>query len=169
VPVVWERYPSVAAIDRAREWLQIQSDLGLARNTVQAYGRSLEDHLRFCDSRRTDVANASRSDIAAYVGWLSDENPRDAGQPQRATRVVLSNATIQLRVTAVRLFYDYLVEEGQRLHSPVARGRYTPGNGFGRQRVRGPSRASKRFHGFHQIRSGRRFCPSLRTSGSAIV
>jgi site-specific recombinase XerD len=123
--------------DRAREWLQIESDLGLARNTVEAYGRSLEDYLRFCESRRTDVVSASKSDIAAYVGSLSGENMRDRLDPEPANRPMLSNATIQLRLTAVRLFYDYLVEEGQRLHSPVARGRYTPGNGFGGQRVRG--------------------------------
>lgn len=49
MPVVWERYPSVAANARAREWLQIQSDLGLACNTIEAYGRSLERYLRFCE------------------------------------------------------------------------------------------------------------------------
>ena len=39
----------------------------------------------------------------------------------------LANATIQQRLTAVRLFYDYLVEEGLRVTSPVGRGRYAPG------------------------------------------
>jgi len=34
----------------------------------------------------------------------------------------LANATLQLRVTVVRLFYDYLVEEGVRDRSPVGRG-----------------------------------------------
>ena len=64
--VVWERYPAVAENDRAREWLQIQADLGLARSTVEAYGRSLENYLRFSDGRSTDVASASKSHIAAY-------------------------------------------------------------------------------------------------------
>ena len=134
---VWERYPLVAANDRVREWLQIQADLGLARNSVEAYGRSLEDYLRFCDRRGTNVVNASKADIAAYVSSLSNGAQPDSAQPNLTNGRALSNATIQLRLTAIRLFYDYLVEEGQRLHSPVGRGHYTPGNGFGGQRVRG--------------------------------
>jgi integrase len=34
----------------------------------------------------------------------------------------------------VRLFYDYLLEEGVRESNPVGRGRYTPGGGFGGRR-----------------------------------
>jgi integrase/recombinase XerD len=137
VVVVWERYPAVAENDRAREWLQIQADLGLARNTIEAYGRSLEDYFRFSEGRSTDVVSVSKSHIAAYVAWLSGGRPQDLVQPGVVPGRALSNATIQLRLTTVRLFYDYLVEEGQRLHSPVSRGRFTPGNGFGGQRVRG--------------------------------
>jgi integrase/recombinase XerD len=43
---------------------------------------------------------------------------------------------IQLRLTVVRLFYDYLIEEGARLDNPVGRGRYTPGTSFGGARDR---------------------------------
>jgi site-specific recombinase XerD len=43
----------------------------------------------------------------------------------------LANATLQQRLTAVRLFYDFLVEEGRRQSNPVGRGRYTPGRCFG--------------------------------------
>ncbi len=38
--IQWERYPSVAGLLQARTWLQIQHDLGLAQNTVEAYGRA---------------------------------------------------------------------------------------------------------------------------------
>jgi integrase/recombinase XerD len=34
-------------------------------------------------------------------------------------------------MVAVRLFYDFLVEEGLRDSNPVGRGRYRPGRGFG--------------------------------------
>ena len=43
----------------------------------------------------------------------------------------LANATLQLRLVPVRLFYDFLVEEGVRESNPVGRGRYTPGRRFG--------------------------------------
>ncbi|WP_374116659.1 tyrosine-type recombinase/integrase [Streptomyces gilvus] len=39
----------------------------------------------------------------------------------------LANATIQQRLVPVRLFYDFLVEDGLRDSNPVGRGRYTPG------------------------------------------
>ena len=42
-----------------------------------------------------------------------------------------------MSLVAVRLFYDYLVEEVERESNPVGRGRYTPGKGFGGKRVKG--------------------------------
>jgi integrase len=51
--------------------------------------------------------------------------------------VGLANATLQQRLVAVRLFYDYLIEEGRRETNPVGRGRYTPGKTFGGSRDRG--------------------------------
>jgi hypothetical protein len=47
-----------------------------------------------------------------------------------------SPATLQQRITALRLFYDHLIEDGIRTDNPVGRGRYTPGKGFGGQRDR---------------------------------
>ena len=49
----------------------------------------------------------------------------------------LANATVQQRLTAVRLYYDYLIEEGLREYNPVGRGRYTPGRAFGGSWERG--------------------------------
>jgi site-specific recombinase XerD len=55
----------------------------------------------------------------------------------RASGAGLAAATLQLRITAVRLFYDFLVEEGLRATNPVGRGRYTPGQPAGGSRGRG--------------------------------
>lgn len=49
----------------------------------------------------------------------------------------LANASVQQRLTAIRLFYDFLMEEQQCSANPVGRGRYTPGRVFGGQRDRG--------------------------------
>ena len=46
----------------------------------------------------------------------------------------LANATLQQRLVPVRLFFDYLIEEGLRDSNPVGRGRYTPGRGGGHDR-----------------------------------
>lgn len=43
---------------------------------------------------------------------------------------------MQLRITAIRLFYDHLIEENIRQDNPVGRGKYTPGKGFAGHRDR---------------------------------
>ncbi len=137
----WERYPLVAECAAGRRWLGIQADLGLAGTTVEAYGRALQDYLAFSTRRGMAVdavATATREHIAAYVRDLTERpSPRGAKVRVLDSGAGLANATLQQRLTAVRLFYDYLIEEGQRPDNPVGRGRYTPGRAFGGQRERG--------------------------------
>jgi integrase/recombinase XerD len=59
VEVRWERYPKVATFGPSRTWLQIQANLGLARNTIEAYGRALEDYLVFTYRSDADVITAA--------------------------------------------------------------------------------------------------------------
>jgi site-specific recombinase XerD len=124
----WERFPLVAQEPPARVWLTIQADLGLAANTVVAYGRALEDYLRFLAARQVRPAEASRSDVA---GWVRELRTRPGRRPPAGDSTILreglSHATLQQRLVALRLFYDYLLEEGERADNPVGRGRYTPG------------------------------------------
>ena len=47
----WERYPHVAALPAACTWLTIQSNLGLAQATIDAYGRALHDYFTFAMPR----------------------------------------------------------------------------------------------------------------------
>lgn len=137
-PIQWERYPTVATSPRTRSWLQIQSDLGLAQNTVEAYGRALEDFLAFSVREGFSAESATREHIARYVHDLSSRpHPRADKSAGQQTRRGLANATLQQRLTAVRLFYDYLTEEGLREANPVGRGRYTPGKQFGSMRSKG--------------------------------
>lgn len=93
----------------ARPWLELQADLGRSPNTIAAYGRGAEDYLRFCTARAVDWPTATREHIGHYV---QDLNNRVNERPTRAHRTSdgivpgLSNATIQQRLTAVRLLYD---------------------------------------------------------------
>jgi integrase/recombinase XerD len=136
--VAWDRYPSVSSNHRARQWLSILADLGRAANTIDAYGRGLEGYLRFCQRINADLENASRAHVAAYVRSLADCRPEPTPQRDQHGRTGgLSNATMQQRLTVVRLFYDYLTEEGIRIDNPVGRGKYTPGTAFGGVRQRG--------------------------------
>lgn len=112
------------SIDR---WLTMQANLGLAPNTLAAYRRGLQDYTTFCAAQHIKLAAATREHLSRYVRDLLDRpaSPRLSNQ-----RSGLANATIQQRLTVVRLYYDHLMEEGQRVDNPVGRGRYTPGRNF---------------------------------------
>lgn len=101
----------------------MQRDLGRSPQTVQAYARSLVDYLDYCERAGVDVFGAGRADVAGYLGDLR-ERPSRYGANVIAidSGAGLANATLQLRVTVVRLFYDFLVEERLRDRNPVARG-----------------------------------------------
>jgi integrase/recombinase XerD len=71
--------------------------------------------------------SVSRGELAGYVRDLRERPAARGASVGSDSLAGLSNATLQLRLTAVRLFYDYLVEEGVRERNPVARGRYRPG------------------------------------------
>jgi hypothetical protein len=134
----WERYPKVAGNETTRVWLRIGANLGLAPNTIDAYARALEDYLAFSAQTHTDILTANREHIAVYVHDLSSrKNSRAGNVVVIDSGVGLANATLQQRLTAIRLFYDYLIEEGHRMSNPVGRGRYTPGRCFGGARERG--------------------------------
>lgn len=119
------------SIDR---WLTMQANLGLATNTLMAYRRGLTDYARFCEAQHVEMTTATREHIARYVRDLTD---RPLTLRLTTQQTGLANATIQQRLTVVRLYYDHLMDEGARSDNPVGRGRYTPGKCFAGMRERG--------------------------------
>ena len=115
----WERYPRVAENAHSRAWLTWQCNRGLAANTLEAYGRGLERHLLFLAGRGLTIESVTRLDIAAYVRDLLSPGPTASDSQRTDKHDLLANATLQQRVTVIRLFYDYLVEEGVRERNPV--------------------------------------------------
>jgi integrase/recombinase XerD len=136
--VHWERYPFVAQMPPVQSWLQMLLNLGLASNTIEAYGRALNDYLGFCQCHDITAATATKEHLSWYVHDLASRpNPHGGNIHVLDSRAGLANATLQQRLTAVRLWYDYLMEEGIRIDNPVGRGRYTHGKSFGGSRARG--------------------------------
>jgi len=135
---IWDRFPITSAHLHAKRWIQSCVMLGLAKNTIAAYAYAIEAFLGFCQSRSINVLSTSRETIAQYVGNLRT-------QPRRGhTNIVridsgglLSNATLQQRLTAVRLFFDFLVDDELIKMNPVTRGRYTLSKRFGGHGERG--------------------------------
>lgn len=143
VNIRWQLFPLTLGHPQGKEWLDIQHMLGLAFNTVEAYGRGLEQFLRWCEENEVAAISATRPNIARYVGHLRTlpgARVHDAAQSTSG----LSSATLQQRLTAIRLFFDYLVEEGVRTNNPVGRGRFVPNKPFSSKRDRGLIRRHKR-------------------------
>jgi integrase/recombinase XerD len=127
-----EKWPVFSRHAQAAQWLQVWFDLGRAPRTIDAYARGLGEFLLLCERGGVDPVAAGRADVAVYVRELTSRPSRlGANVVALDSGAGLSNATLQQRLVAVRLFYDFLVEEGVRESNPVGRGRYTPRGGFG--------------------------------------
>ncbi|MFE9508645.1 tyrosine-type recombinase/integrase [Streptomyces anthocyanicus] len=121
-PIPWGKYPTVAEHQLARRWLQFTANIGRAPNTIDAYGRAVEDHLRFCAVEGTDPVLAGADTVAAWIGDMLDRPRQRSAKTPLQPGTGLANATVQQRVVAVRSFYEYLVEDGLRERNPVRRG-----------------------------------------------
>src|SRR6266496_4667800 len=136
--VRWGQYPLVAQHKLARNWVQRQGYLQLAPKTVDAYGRCLNDYLSFCAKQNVQPEAVTRDLVALYVQDLAHRpNPKGANILSFESGRGLSNATMQQRITVLRLFCDSLIEQQLRQDNPVGRGHYVPGRAFGGTRDRG--------------------------------
>jgi len=80
---------------------------------VDAYARAVQDFLIYCDHNGIKAQQASRDEVARYVGDLRRRpSPQGKNVLRLDSGVGLSNATLQQRLTAVRLLYGQ-VETGQ--------------------------------------------------------
>lgn len=137
IAIRWQCYPLVAQDQFACRWLQRQAYLQLAANTIDAYGRSLNDYLDFCAQYHVQPQAITREQVALYVHDLASRpHPKGAALRSLESGRGLSNATMQQRITVLRLFCDALVEEQLRQDNPVGRGEYVPGRAFGGVRAR---------------------------------
>lgn len=126
-------WPVLAAHPAAVAWLRIQANRGLAARTLDAYGRGLADYLAICTADGIVPLHATREHVARYVRTLAERPNRRRGRGAGEPPVVgVANATVQQRLVAVRLFYDYLIEEGERQANPVGRGSFRSGGWGGR-------------------------------------
>lgn len=115
---IWTSFPTAAADSHCRTWLTLLGNLGRSPATIDAYGRGLDQYLRFCRELGVDAADATLEQVSLFVRHLRG----DPGEVQARARV--SDATLHQRLTAVRLWYDHLVYAGVRERNPVPRGHH---------------------------------------------
>ncbi|HXV23343.1 MAG TPA: site-specific tyrosine recombinase XerD [Alphaproteobacteria bacterium] len=78
---------------------------GASENTVEAYGRDLEDYEAFLRRAGTTPEGADKEVIRRYIG--------------RMARARLAPRTVQRRLSALRQFHRFLVSEGVRQEDPT--------------------------------------------------
>ncbi|WP_448868820.1 tyrosine-type recombinase/integrase [Enterobacter ludwigii] len=98
------------ASSQAERWLGLLSDLGRSPATIHAYRGALTHFFHFCCQQELPPEQASFEDIAAYI------RPQLPGMPQPA-----ASATLQLRLSAIRLWFDYLIYMGVIIRNPLPR------------------------------------------------
>jgi integrase/recombinase XerD len=75
-----------------------------------------------CEREGVDPVTADRAHVAVFVRVLTSRpHHRGANVVAIDSGAGLTNATIQQRLVPVRLFYDFLMEEGLRESNPVGR------------------------------------------------
>src|SRR5271170_3494630 len=111
---VWLRYSLVAADPQGRSWLTLLDNLGRSPATIDAYGRSLDQYMRFCQKLGLNGTDATLEHVSLFVRHLRGESDNICH-----ARPAVSNATLQQRITAIRLWYDHLVYQGLRERNPV--------------------------------------------------
>jgi integrase/recombinase XerD len=78
---------------------------GAAKNTIDAYARDLVDFDHFLTSKKSTIFDATMSDIETYIVHLDDNG--------------LSRSTRARRLSAIKQFYRFCVDEGWRSDNPA--------------------------------------------------
>ncbi|EAW8114196.1 site-specific integrase [Salmonella enterica] len=86
---------SASALLLTEQWLTILSNLGRASATIKAYRSALTHFFAFCEIHDIAPERASFEDIAGYI------RPQLPDMPSS-----VASATLQLRLSALRLWYD---------------------------------------------------------------
>ena len=121
-----DKYLHLSAVAHTCDWLIMRARIGLALNTIDAYARSLDSYFLFAANAGIEQEKSTRADVARWVRELETRG--------------LANPTLIQRITALRLYFEYLVEEGLRPNNPVFRGGAIQAYGSAIFRTPGPIR-----------------------------
>jgi integrase/recombinase XerD len=131
----WDKYPMVASNKEAHAWLIRLANRGKAPNTLDAYGRGLNDFLEFCNRSEVEPAQITEEHVDLYIKDMRTRPSRlGVTVVDIASGAGLKNATMQQRLTVVRLWNDDLVRKKIREDNPVSRGVFNPHNSRGSKR-----------------------------------
>ena len=110
--------PQIRTLNRQSEQVRAAFLLGFTNpNTQAAYRRDLDQWFAFCSSYGLPPLAARRLHVDAYVRWMIENPPHSGRRPDPAAPH--RPATIARKVSAVRGFYAYAVDEELLQRNPV--------------------------------------------------
>ena len=77
----------------------LQKEVNSSPNTILSYQKDLESFFIFVQDNKKDYLNLTREDVLDYLKYLDQKK--------------LKNSTISRHISALRSFYNYLVNEGK--------------------------------------------------------
>jgi len=99
-------------------YLRYLDDVGKARNTLRVYGLGLAHYFAYLGAKNVDYRAAGVRARAGFVAWLKGSKQIRHLTPGKPVSQARSNATINLYLTAVSGFYDYLFRTEQISKNP---------------------------------------------------
>jgi integrase/recombinase XerD len=100
------------------DYLRYLDDTGKARNTLRVYGLGLAHYFAYVSEKDLDYPLVGVRARAGFVAWLKRPKLVSHLEPGRSVSQARSNATINLYLTAVSGFYDYLFRTEQISKNP---------------------------------------------------
>jgi len=102
----------------------LRGQRGLAENTVRIYLTDLACFRRYIGQEGLELINMDRRMLRGYLAWLATEAKQEAGHSPRQHRDRgYARVSIVRKLSALRSFYRFLVQEGLFRSSPVPSGR----------------------------------------------
>lgn len=113
----WANAPGVRQIDfyLSRFPRHIRSQRGLSENTERGYMADLQAFREYLGREGLSLTDMDRATLRAYLAWLATL-PRDGGKGY-------ARVSVSRKLTVLRAFYRFLVQEGLFRSTPVPSGR----------------------------------------------
>lgn len=104
--------------------IYLRGQRGLSDNTVRVYQADLETFVRYLEETGQDLNDMNRRVARSYLAWLATE-ARETNHPYsgRKQKEGYARVSIVRKLTALRSFYQFLVQRGMFKHCPVPSGR----------------------------------------------
>ena len=102
----------------------LRGQRGLSDNTVRVYLTDLQSFLNYLSHTGSGLTDMNRRMARSYLAWLATE-ARETRHPYsgRKQKEGYARVSIVRKLTALRSFYQFLVQQGMFKHCPVPSGR----------------------------------------------